>query len=509
MTQNIKGVRMMKHRPKKELETKASSFRSDLSANIGEIRRKLGDSPDIVYREFGVGDRTKIRIAVVYAGGLADKKTIHEYVVRSIMTISQVTIEELLASEQSVLQHIKEHVLTLSEVKIVSDLQQLIQAVLRGDTIILADGCAEAIVGGTKGGETRPVMEPSTELSIRGPKDSFNESLETKISLIRRRIQVPDLRVETMKIGKLTLTDVSIMYIKGLADENIVQEVKQRLNRIKTDSILGTGYIEEFIQDRTSTPFPTMFNTERPDVASGNLLEGRIAILAEGTPFVLIVPTVLTQFFKSAEDYFQRFDISTAIRLLRYVAFIISLVGPSIYIALITFHQEMIPTPLLISLAAQREGVPFPAFIEACMMEASFEVIREAGVRMPRAVGQAVSIVGALILGQAAVQAGIVSATMVIVVAATGIASFSAPSYTFANAARILRFLFMAMSAMFGFLGLTLGVIMLIAHLSALRSFGVPYLRPFAPWVSSKIKDTVLRLPYIIGGTAPQSENEK
>jgi spore germination protein KA len=225
------------------------------------------------------------------------------------------------------------------------------------------------------------------------------------------------------------------------------------------------------------------------------LLEGRIAVLVTGTPFVLILPTTFFMYFQSVEDYYQRSDIAIAVRLLRYLTFFISLLGPSIYIAAITFHQEMIPTPLLISVAAHREGVPVPAFVEAFMMEASFEILREAGVRMPRAVGQAVSIVGAIVLGQAAVQAGIVSSAMVIVVSITGIASFATPAFNMASSVRLLRFVLMFLAATFGFYGLAIGNIMLVAHLCSLRSFGVPYMAPIAPFIPADQKDAILRLP--------------
>ena len=231
------------------------------------------------------------------------------------------------------------------------------------------------------------------------------------------------------------------MFIKGIVNDKVVEEVRKRLDRIDIDGILESGYIEELIQDETYTPFPTVYNTERPDVIAAGLLEGRIAILVDGTPFVLLVPALFTQYFQSAEDYYQRSDFGL-LRMLRYLALFIALLGPSLYIAITTFHQEMLPTALLISLAAQREGVPFPAFIEALMMEVTFEILREAGVRMPRAVGQAVSIVGALVIGQAAVEAGIVSAAMVIVVSITAIANFSFPSFNMAISIRILRFVF-------------------------------------------------------------------
>ncbi|MED4797818.1 spore germination protein, partial [Priestia megaterium] len=264
---------------------------------------------------------------------------------------------------------------------------------------------------------------------VRGPRDSFTETLRTNTALIRRRIKSPKLWIESQQIGEFTKTDIALVYIDGIADEQVIQEVKERLSKIDIDGILESGYIEELIQDEDYTPFPTMHNTERPDSVAAGLLEGRIAILVDGTPFVLMVPALFIQFFQAAEDYYQRADISTLIRLMRYMAFFLALLTPSAYIALTTFHQEMLPFALLISIAAQREGVPFPAIIEAFIMEITFEILREAGVRLPRAVGSAISIVGALVLGEAAVQAGLVSPAMVIVVSITAISNFVSPVY--------------------------------------------------------------------------------
>lgn len=302
--------------------------------------------------------------------------------------------------------------------------------------------------------------------------------------------------LEMKQIGTVTQTDVGIMYIKGIANDEIIKEVHTRLDRINIDGILETGYIEELIQDKFLTPFPTLFNTERPDVVAADLLEGRIAIFVDGSPFVLTVPVLFIQFFQAAEDYYQRADIAFLLRVLRFVSFFIALLLPSLYIAITTFHQEMLPTQLLISLASQREGIPFPAFVEALVMEVTFEILREAGVRMPRAIGQAVSIVGALVIGQAAVEAGIISAAMVIVVALTAIASFVFPAFSMAISVRILRFAFMMVAATFGLYGITVGLIALVLHLSSIRSFGVPYMSPFAPFVTADQKDANFRFPH-------------
>jgi len=238
-----------------------------------------------------------------------------------------------------------------------------------------------------------------------------------------------------------------------------------------------------------------VYNSERPDVIAAGLLEGRVAILVDGTPFVLMVPGLFIHFYQSAEDYYQRADISTLLRILRLLGLFIALLGPSLYIAITTFHQEMLPTQLLLSLAAQREGVPFPAFIEALMMEVAFEILREAGIRMPKSVGQAISIVGTLVIGQAAVDAGIVSAAMVIVVAITAISSFIVPAFSLSISIRILRFGLMGLAASFGLFGITVGMIALILHMCSLRSFGIPYMSPFAPFIWSDQKDSIFRFP--------------
>jgi spore germination protein KA len=299
------------------------------------------------------------------------------------------------------------------------------------------------------------------------------------------------------------------VYIKEVANDKIVEEVHKRLDNIDIDGILESGYIEELIQDETFTPFPTMINTERPDIVAAGLLEGRIAILVDGTPFALLLPALFVHFFQASEDYYQRFDIGTLLRMLRYLSFFLTLLVPSVYVAATTFHQEMLPTPLLISLAAQREGVPFPAVVEAMMMEVTFEILREAGVRMPRAVGQAISIVGALVLGEAAVQAGIVSPVMVIVVSITAISSFVSPTFNMAIATRIIRFIFMLLAATFGLYGIAVGLLAMALHLCSLRSFGIPYMSPMAPLIAADQRDTIIRFPHWAFFKRPRLINQK
>ncbi|CAM3395750.1 MULTISPECIES: spore germination protein [Paenibacillus] len=466
-----------------------------LQEHLDRIRTELGNSPDIIFRQLKLGGASEANCAIVYLNGLSDPEMINHDVMESLLQLSK----EFLQKERSpadFLDMVMKDGLAMGESRMSADWNEAMLAILSGDTVILFEGADHIIIAGTQGGQWRSVTEPTSQLVVRGPKDSFVESIATNISLIRRRLKSSRLWLETMKIGSVTHTHVAIMYVKGKADPGIVREIKDRLNRIEIEGILESAYIEEFIQDKTITPFPTIYNTERPDDATSKLLEGRIVVLVDGTPFVLVLPTVFAHFFQSPEDYAQRFDIAIVMRLVRYISFIILILGPSVYIALTTFHYEMVPTQLLISLVAQREGVPFPAFIEAMLMEVVFEILREAGVRMPRAIGKTVSVVGALILGQAVVEAGLITPAMVIVVALTGIASFTLPAYNLSIAGRLIRFGFMVLSGMFGFYGLTLGVIVLIAHMNSLRSFGVPFMSPISPFRLRNQKDAIIRLAF-------------
>lgn len=485
-------------------------LQASLAQNIQQVKTALGQSEDIIIREMPVGSKGKIKAGIVYIDGLVDTKSIQNNIIESLMLDARITeLEQTESSGQNILHLVKDYVLAVGEINDVADFQLLFEHLLSGNTILLLDGYAQGYSIGLSGWDERGVTEPTAQTVIRGPREGFSEKLRTNTALIRRKIKDPNLWLESRKIGRITKTDVAVMYIKGIVNDKIIEEVRSRLDQIDIDGILESGYIEELIEDEVLSPFPTVYNSERPDVIAAGLLEGRVAIVVDGTPFVLLVPALFGQFNQSAEDYYQRADIGTLIRLLRYLCMFIALLAPSLYIAITTFHQEMIPTPLLISLAAQHEGVPFPAFIEALLMELTFEILREAGVRMPRAVGQSVSIVGALVIGQAAVEAGIVSAAMVIVVSITAIASFVLPALSMAISIRILRFGLMGLAATFGIFGITLGLIALVLHLCSLRSFGVPYMSPLAPFILSDQKDMLVRFPRFALFTRPRLISQK
>lgn len=472
-----------------------SGLTEDLEETIRNIRAGLGESPDLKVRKIQLGGEHPVQAAAVHISGLADADAVNEFVIGSLLADPQKLSSGNTSDPARLPEQLLSGILELGDAELTDNWNDLLLAVLSGDTAVLIDGSTNAVMCDTKGGEARSVEESSSQMVVRGPKDGFVESVATNISLIRRRIKSPKLRLEYTRIGTETHTHVAMLYMKELAGEDLVEEVRNRLNKVAVDEVLESGFIEELIQDKTFTPFPTIYNSERPDVAAGNLLEGRVVIIVDGTPFVLILPAVFTQFFQSAEDYSQRFDIAILMRIVRYVSFIVLLLGPSVYIALTTYHYEMIPTTLLINLLSQRETVPFPAFVEALLMEGAFEILREAGVRMPRVIGQTVSVVGALILGSAVVEAGIITPIMVIVIALTGIASFAIPAYNMAIAGRIIRFGFLLLGGMFGFYGITLGLIVLVAHMNSLRSFGIPYLSPFVPLSVKGQKDSILRLP--------------
>lgn len=467
---------------------------SNLDDNVKKLREIFGDSTDIIIRRFELV-HGKRHLAAFYANGLVEKEFVDQFVshVMAFDTIREGV--EHPTSVPAIYKFIREKALYIGEEVLIHNWQELVKNLLAGRTIILIDGLAEAVGGNTFGGKVRAVTEATTQVAIRGAKESFTETLITNVSLVRRKIRNPNLWMERVEVGTVSRTDVAILYIHGIADEQSVQAVRDKLKGIEIESILESGQVEQLIEDNGYTPFPTVFNTERPDSVASNLMEGRIAIIVDGTPFVLIAPTNFFMFFHAVEDHYQRFDVSTLVRLLRYICLIVSLFGPAIFVAALTFHQEMIPTPLLINLASQREGVPFPAFVEALLMEGTFEIIREAGIRLPTPIGQTVSIIGGLVLGQAAVQAGIVSPAMVIVVSITGISSFTTPAFNMALSVRLLRFAIMFVAAFMGLYGITVASFILIAHMCSLKSLGIPYMAPLAPFVMEAQRDAIIRSP--------------
>lgn len=406
--------------------------------------------------------------AAAYLSALIDEKLLNSRIIRKL---------EEDGSSMTPLQSLS----SLSDLKPLNNRKEAADFILNAGCIFFVDGktCAYGIH--LPGYKTRSVEEPQTEPVVRGPREGLIEDIQVNLSMIFRRLKSTELKAVDYRIGRNSQTQVTAMYMNHLVHPEVLTELNRRIGQIDIDILIESAQLEELIQDRLFSPFPQLFHSERPDRIVSALNDGRIAVMVDGSPSALIVPTVFTDFLQASEDYYERFMFSNFIRVLRMIALMISLLGPSLYIALTTFHQEMLPSPLLLTFIATKAGVPFPTFIEALIMEVAFELLREAGVRLPRTVGQAVSIVGALIIGEAAVQSGIVSRPMVIVVAATGIASFAIPAFNAAIAFRMLRFPFMFVAASVGVFGLAICSLLLLLHVCSLRSFGVPFLSPIAP----------------------------
>jgi len=362
-----------------------------------------------------------------------------------------------------------------------------------GYAVLLYSAESRGVAVPVMGVQLRSVEEPTSETTVKGPRSGLTESFQNNIALIRYHFPSPDLKIEYRKVGRVSKISVAILSVGGLTNPDIVCEVHRRIDEIPYDAVLSSNYIEEWITDNRTTLFPLIETTERPDKVIGALLDGRVGIVVQGTPFVLLLPFVFLQAFQVSEDYNWNFYISSCLRILRLLSGLIGMCLPAFYVATVTYHHELVPTPLLQSIASAKEPVPFPAVVESFMMMIAFEIMREAGVRMPKQVGQAVSIVGALILGQAAVQAGIVSPIMVIVAALTGICTFTLPPTSINYIIRILQFGLTICGAVLGYVGIMTGMIMLMTYMASLRSFGVPYLSPAAPLHWRDLTDVVVR----------------
>ncbi|MCQ6282571.1 spore germination protein [Bacillus sp. EB600] len=470
------------------------SLSQNLNENIEILKSAYNDCSDVVFREFIIGSQTNA--VLLYIDGLSNTEEIDQHVLTPLIRMKCLSQEALI--------EIMKKEITVSDVKEIYTISDVFKQISTGNPIILIEKHSNGISLGLPMWEKRGIEEPSAESVVRGPREGFVETLRVNTSLLRRKIRHPSLKMKQMVIGRLTETQVIVAYMEGIAENTLIQEVTNRLKRIDMDGILESGYIEEMIQDSPYSPFPQILTTERPDVAASSLLEGRVVILVDGTPITLIAPCTFAGMLQAPEDYYNSFYISTFIRWLRYVFFFIALLGPSAYVAVLTYHQEMIPTTLLLTIAKDREQIPFPALIEAFIMEITFEALREAGVRLPKQVGAAVSIVGALVIGQAATAAGLVSSPMVMVVAITGVASFLMPRYATGISIRLLRFPIMILSGMLGLLGVMLGITAIVAHLCSLRSFGVPYLNSTATFKIQNFKDVLIRAPWWVMNTRPE-----
>ncbi len=469
----------------------------NLDKNIQRLKEIFGESSDIAVRKFNLG-KTGLFGAIFFVDGLAGTDMVAKHVLNPLMYLDFEREEQVPKS----IKELEEKFVISGEVKTEKNIDKCIFEILSGNTLFMADTIEGAVIINTKGFERRSVTDPETDSVIRGPREGFIENLRTNTALLRRKIKTPSFTIESMTVGRKTKTYVALAYLADVAQKELVDEVKRRIEKIDTDAILDSGYIEQFIQDKGSPVFSLIANTEKPDVAAAKILEGRVCIIVDGSPSVLTAPAIFAESFQTSEDYYISPLFSSLLRMVRILAFFISILVLPIYVAFTSFHQELIPTALLFTIAKAAAGTPFPVVIEAIIMVITFEILKEAGVRLPKPVGQAISMVGALVIGETAVSAGLISAPMSIAVAITAVSTYANPSQS--NVAFVLRFLLLILAGTLGGFGILMGMMFIAVHLASLKSFGTPYLAPFAPVRPYDLKDSVIRAPMKFLLTRPE-----
>ena len=446
-----------------------------MNKNIDMIKKNLGNSSDIVIRNLE-------NISYIYLESVSSDDKISNFLLKSITKLTNI---------DNLLEELKSNIYN-SHIEIISDINDSYYYLASGYTCLFINNEDKYIAIETKLKIDRGVTESTSEPLIRGPKDSFTENNAINLGLIRKRIKDPKLRIDEIKLGRRTSSKTSIIYIDDIVNKDSVNQIKKILGKIDIDGILDTGYLRDFLEKEQKSLFPKIISTERPDLTCQNLLNGKIIIMVENSPYVIILPAVLSDFFKTSEDYYQSSVSSSFSRILKWIAFIITITAPSIYIACMTFNQEMIPDQLLISLATQRSQVPFPTFIEVIIFVIFFEILREADIKSPNASGASMSIVGALILGDAAVTAGIVSPFVIIVVAITSVCELVFTDMDFINAIRQWRLLFIISTVFTGLLGIVIISLILIIELASIENLQAPYLEPYSPLNIDNLKDSIL-----------------
>ncbi|MFS0873610.1 spore germination protein [Paenibacillus xylanilyticus] len=473
-------------------------------------RETFGQNADVHIREFIIRG-TNTPAAVMYVEGLVDQQLIDDHLIRPLMLhgVPELKQESFLHPDHAndLKNYLKNQLLPVSQIQETESLQELALGVLVGKNALIIEGMRGALLIGTSKGKTRSIEEPLSEALLRGPRIGFTEELSDNTGILRRYGSNQSLFIQKYEVGDRIKKDLAIAYIQDIADPELVAEVQKRIEGLNMDAMLESGYVEQLIEDNELSPFQQVQNTERPDRVMSGLLEGRVAIMLDGTPFALIVPATFSMLLQSPEDYYDRWIPGTFLRMLRFLAAMLALLAPALYISFISFHPGLIPTKLALTIIETRKGVPFPSIIEALIMETAIEILREAGIRLPKPIGPAMGIVGGLIIGDAAVQAGIVSPFLVIVVAVTAISSFSIPTYSAGITLRILRFTGMFSAAALGLYGVIMFFLLICSHLVRLSSFGVPYASPVVPYSLNEWKDFFVRAPLRLMKKRPSMMN--
>ena len=479
---------------------------TDLQLNIDRYQRLFADCADIKMRRMALGQNKSRECFIAYIEVSVSNMLLETTALgRALAYLGEAPDEEV----NSVLD---KNAMGISDVTPFLYVEDAAQGMLTGDAILFVDGYDKALKIADKGYPGAAIKEPDSEKSIRGSREGFTDSIKMNTALIRKRLRSTRVRVKELEQGVRSHTKVDMVYMQDLANPMVLEEIQKRLEAYEIDGVLDSGVIEQLAERKWYSPFPQFQTTQRPDRAALAVMEGRVVVLSDNSPVALILPTDFNSFIKTSDDYYNRFEEATFARILRYFAVFFSMALPGLYLAVTNFHTQILPTPLLLSFWEARIGVPFPAALEVILMELSFELLREAGVRLPGAMGNTIGIVGGLIIGQAAVDANIVSPIVVIVVAFTALCSFSIPNEEFAFSFRILKFFLIIMSAWLGFFGLLVGLLVILIHLSRLKSFGIPYLMPFVGADLSRYedeRDSIWRAPFRRLTHRPIYANEK
>lgn len=464
-------------------EPKQPSY-SQLSQNIEYLTKALKHSNDLKLRILQDGNAV-----LLYFETLADQEKVQEKIFTQMEFGKWNSIAELPNGKHT------------------ENLEEALKVLLRGHALYIEEDNKKLSYFNVTSEINRSVEEPANEKVVRGSHEGFVENLMININLIRKRLEHRDLTIKYFRVGKKTNTNVAIAYMEGITNPALVKEVKKRIKSVTADTILSPGFMEEFIEDNPMSPFPQTLSTERPDRVIANVMSGKVALLAEGSPTVLILPSTFFMFYQSPDDYHARWVSGTFIRIIRLMSFLIAIGLPAMYIAIIGFHFEVIPDDLVSPVKSAIEQIAYPPFVEAFIMVIIIELIREAGIRLPQPVGQTIGIVGGLVIGDAVIRAGLISNLMVIVVALTAIASFVVPSHELSTTLRLLTFPLIILASTLGFIGIVFGIMFILIHLVKLESFGNPYFAPVSPLRIQDLKDTFVRLPLFKLNTRPKDAN--
>ena len=482
-------------------EQEPGQVTNSIEANLRRMDRLFLDVDILVKRTFGNSTDKSLEFCIYFSDGVVDSAAINEHILEPLVQSDKITPGKNLFTS------VKEHFLLTSEVSETNSFKKIIESVTYGDTILFIGGCDHAVIISTKNFVLRSVSEPEIEKVLSGPREGFTESIMINLSLIRRRLRTNKLKMKMQSIGVQTNTSVCVCYIDGIVNPSILKEVFRRISKIEIDGILDSNYISEYISEQSPCGIPTIGYTERPDVVVGKLLEGRIAIFVDGTPVVLTAPYLFIEDFQSNEDYYVNNLYATFSRILRIVGFFLTMTIPGVYIAIESYQHEILPAALMLNIAYERSSVPLPASIECFIMHICFDILREAGVRMPSQVGQALSIVGALVIGQAGVEAQLIAAPMIIVVAMTAITGLMIPKLSASS--MICRYVLMILGSCFGMYGIAIGLALIMTHLLSLRSFGINIVMLSKQLKYQNAKDNFIRAswPAMVNRYTPFSNN--